>query len=61
MSDGQSEAHEGSPMHGSLNWYKMRLRDMQRLLRLVHQHSQAADASYKGGNLWREVERELMG
>ena len=59
MTDGQSDAHAGSPMHGSLQWHEMRYDNAMRLLRLVHLNSVASSKDYVGSNLWREVVREL--
>jgi len=61
MTDGQSDAHAGSPMHGSLQWHEMRRENAMRLLRLVHLFAISGSKvnGYVGSNLWREVRWEL--
>lgn len=59
MSDGQTEACEGSPLVRSDAYYLTRIHDLTRLLRLVHQFAMALNADYRDSNLGREVTRVL--
>lgn len=59
MSDGQTEACEGSPFVNTDTYYIDEVTNLARLLRLVDQFARFTDTDYRDSNLCREVTKTL--